>query len=204
MSGLAIGLGIAGASLLGGMMSNRANAKMAQQQMAFTDEQAQTQMNFQERMSNTAHLREVQDLARAGLNPILSGTGGMGASSAAGASGAGASAPQSDVITPALSSGIQARRHVAEVKNIEEDTKLKTQLEDKAREEKHLAYQHSRTQEELVKKATAEAEIFQATAKGAKIEGEIDQSKYGEIMRYLNRMNPFGTMGSGAIRSLPK
>lgn len=65
--------------------ANAANQLQAREQMQFSAAQAQRQMEFQERMSNTSHQREVADLQKAGLNPLLSVN--SGASTPGGASG---------------------------------------------------------------------------------------------------------------------
>lgn len=67
-------LAAAAASVAASALSNHGNAS-----------QASKNRRFQENLSGTAHQREVKDLRAAGLNPILSATGGGGASTPSGA-----------------------------------------------------------------------------------------------------------------------
>ncbi len=102
-------------SIIGGA----ASLKGGKDRNAAANAQALRQMEFQERMSSTAHQREVKDLRAAGLNPVLSGTGGAGSSSPGGAQ-----ASVQDVLTPAVNTALSARRLSQEINNLKAQQKL--------------------------------------------------------------------------------
>ncbi len=78
-------------------------------------QQAEAEKNrqFQSGASDTAHQREVADLRAAGLNPILSGTGGPGSSTPGGAM-----APQQSVAPGGAQTALSLIRQRQELKNM--------------------------------------------------------------------------------------
>lgn len=116
LAGAAAGTGL---NIIGGMFTNRNSAKAAQRQM-----------DFQERMSNTAYQRAVADMRAAGLNPMLAAKAG-GASTPGGAMAQ--SADMSKIGSEGVNSAINLMQSKANVANTEATTE-KTKVDaEKAR-----------------------------------------------------------------------
>lgn len=105
-----------------------ANAKA----MSFSAEEAEKARQWQEYMSNTAHQREVLDLVRAGLNPVLSANTGASTPSGASAAGVTSAGAQGSVDTSVnsvlggLLSALINQATTMDVANINRQTALET------------------------------------------------------------------------------
>lgn len=104
MDPLTAGIISGGAGLIGTAISNRQSS-----------DESKLNRDYQERLSNTSHQREVKDLRSAGLNPILSALG-------AGASTPGGSTASINDLGPGISKGMDT---AIAVKNMKKDFELK-------------------------------------------------------------------------------
>lgn len=187
----------AGGGLLGSWYQNRESEWAANRTM-----------NFQRDMSNTAHQREVEDLRKAGLNPILSALGN-GATTPSGAT------PEVGSMSEGISSGIntaigarmagtELKKADAQVGQIEAGTqqslatKRNTDQSTKNLEEtsKLISAQSASTALDVQQKKQTN-EIISKTA-NAQIKKLIAEGKYAEAQQVMSLINA-GASSAGQL-----
>lgn len=133
--------------------------------MAFNQNEAAKNRNWQEMLSNTAHQREVRDLMAAGLNPVLSAMNGNGASVGSGATAQGVTSQGAKGDTDMSVNG-------AIVNLLGSILSAQTQIE--------AANVNARTQEAVAEKYTAMSKIV--------ADIQADASRYGTDKRFTSDM----------------
>lgn len=167
-------LGGAGLSYLGTRDQNIASAQ-----------QADKQMEFQREMANTQIQRGVADALAAGLNPML---GARGASAPVGAM-----APvQNELagVNPALASALQLARFKSELSNLEDtgaNIRSQTFL-NKIQSKSAAADANLKTSS--AQSTELQNQILALSIPRHKAESEVDSSKFGKTMRYVDRALP--------------
>lgn len=153
-------------------------AAQSAQQMAFQNAAAQKQMDFQERMSGSAHQREVSDLKAAGLNPMLSVNSGSSTPMGSAPSGSMASGkPMSGAGNSAklLQSLVNKERHLAtsNIAKIDSEKRLADQAARTSKQQQDVLHNSAKgveldnkSKSLLMPKAKAEGEIMNMVNKG--------------------------------------
>lgn len=122
-----LGSGIA--SYFGQQSANNTNLAAVNATNAANAANAQKQMDFQERMSNTSYQRSMEDMRKAGLNPMLAFSQG-GASTPSGAAAQMQAGRVEDALGKGVSSALETRRLAKELEATDSQVSLNEAAKD--------------------------------------------------------------------------
>lgn len=108
MSSIAGAAASIGANIYSAKQSQKYSKRLMNIQNAFNSEEAEKQRKWEENMANTAHQREMGDLEKAGLNPVISANSGAVTPSGATATSGQQSAARVANLGDTLSNAINA------------------------------------------------------------------------------------------------
>lgn len=177
---VALGAGVLG--IFGGKSANDQNIKIARENR-----------KWQERMSNTAYQRAVKDMKLAGINPMLAYMQG-GASSPGGST-----ATVEDVVSPAVSSAMGAKRLAGELKAMQADTRNKNANTDYT---VNGLYNESRARAEAARASAAVSWAVEALTKAQ--QAGVEQDNQRKKMDNAKQYDPFGYWGARVGRAIDR
>ena len=179
----------AGGDIYGAYQQRRAQQEANETNINLSREQ----MAFQERMSNSAHQREVDDLRKAGLNPILSAN--AGASSPAGQSAT--VAPVPSITDRVVASARDALRFKQEIRESKQRIRSGVAQEGAAYADANL-----KTAQERETNARAEMQEIEAWLANNRNEWEKKNPELtGFIDAFLRRAQPAASAASDVRRA---
>lgn len=174
-----------GASLLGGFLGNKSRQNSAERAAEISAAEAAKNRRFQKSMSDTAVRRRMLDLRQAGINPILAA--GSQASTPGGAQGQAFMPQQMDILTPAVSTAIQSAQAGPQIQQIEHQVELLVEQAELVQVDQWIReFEGMIAQWDLAQRKVG-LEMLEAQLKTANLNGDLSDSAFGTIMRYVER-----------------